>query len=281
MERDKRQSSQPPDPAPWLTVVIPAYNEERRIREPLAAVCAYLGAQSYEAEIVVVDDGSSDGTFAAVRETAAPWDLRVRVVRYRPNRGKGHAVKTGIALARGERILMTDADLSTPIEEAGRLLAGLDAGADVVIGTRKTPGADIRVRQPWYRERLGRAFTWIVRHSIADVSDVTCGFKAFRRQAAKEIFGRVRIPDWTFDAEAMMLVAYLGYRLEEVTVRWDDRAGTKVRVVRDVIRSLRGLVRIRTNAARGLYRTAVPALPAGEVWDSRAERRAAAGTPAR
>jgi dolichyl-phosphate beta-glucosyltransferase len=257
--------------------VIPAYNEEARIGAPLVAIGAYLRAQPHATEVVVVDDGSADATSAVVRRTASTSELPpVRLVRYERNMGKGYAVKTGVAHARGERILVCDADLSTPIAEADRLLPLLDAGADVVIGTRKTPGADIRVRQPWYRERLGRAFTWIVRHTIADVSDVTCGFKAFRRPAAQAIFDRVRIRDWSYDAEAMMLVAYLGLRLEEVPVRWDDRPGTKVRLVRDVTRSLGGLLRIRLNAARGLYRLPTDTPVAGEVWDSTTAPRAAA-----
>jgi dolichyl-phosphate beta-glucosyltransferase len=260
----------PPGPTgapPWVTVIMPAYNEAARLREPLAAVQAYLAAQPWPAEVVVVDDGSEDGTFDVARE-ATVAGVPVRVFRYAQNAGKGYAIRYGVAEARGERVLFTDVDLSTPIDEAGALLARLDAGADVAIGSRKTPEARILVRQPWLRERLGKGFTWLVRHAIVDVSDVTCGFKAFRAAAARDVFGRLRVPDWTFDAEILMLARRRGYRIDEVPVRWQDRAGTKVRVVRDVLRSLLGLVRIRANLARGVYDAPAPALPPAVSWDS-------------
>jgi glycosyltransferase involved in cell wall biosynthesis len=266
---------------PWLSVVIPAYNEAARVREPLLGVLAHLRARPYTAEVVLVDDGSDDDTLAVVRRTASGSDVPVRTFRYARNAGKGYAIRYGVAHALGERILFTDVDLSTPIEEADRLLAPLDAGADVAIGTRKTPGALIVIHQPWYRERLGKAFTWMVRRWIVDVSDVTCGFKAFRRPAADDIFGRLRLHDWSFDAEALMLARRLGYRIDEVPVRWEDRAGTKVRLMRDVTRSLLGLVRIRLNLARGRYRTLAPPLQASEVWSSSPAARVVAPTGGR
>jgi glycosyltransferase involved in cell wall biosynthesis len=266
---------------PWLTVVVPAYNEAARIAAPLAAIHAYLRAQPWSSEVVVVDDGSADATFALVREVARDWTLPVRAFRYQPNAGKGYAIKYGIAHARGERILFTDADLSTPIDEATRLLAALDAGADVAIGSRKMAGAHITRHQPWLRERLGKVFTWMVRKLIADVSDVTCGFKAFRGEAARDIFSRVRVFDWSFDAEVLLLVRQLGYRLSEVAVDWADCPGTKVRLGRDVLRSLEGLLRIRGNAARGLYATPTGLAQEAESWESLSATRAPAITPAR
>jgi len=265
---------------PSLSVVIPAYNEAGRIREPLASVHAYLRAQPYESEVVVVDDGSEDATFDVVRNATRGWDVPVRAFRYRPNVGKGYAIKFGVARARGDRILFTDADLSTPIEQTGAFLARLDAGADIVIGSRKTPWAEIVVHQPWYREQLGKAYTRLVRRVIADVSDVTCGFKAFRAAAAKDIFARVRLYDWSFDAEVLLLVRQLAYRLDEVAVRWEDRAGSRVRLVRDVARSLWGIVRIRANALRGVYRTSTLDLPDGDAWEW-TPRPSVARTPAR
>jgi len=270
-----------PSRTPSLSVVIPAYNEARRIGEPLASVHAYLRAQPYESEVIVIDDGSDDGTLDVVRDATSGWDVPVRAFRYAANAGKGYAIKFGVARARGDRILFTDADLSTPIEQTTEFMARLDAGADVVIGSRKTPWADIRVHQPWYRERLGMAYTWLVRRSIADVSDVTCGFKAFRAGAARDLFARIRLHDWSFDAELMLLVRLLGYRLDEVPVRWDDRAGTRVRLLRDVVRSLYGILRIRANAARGLYRTSTAPLPDAGGWEWIPRPSAAPRTPAR
>jgi glycosyltransferase involved in cell wall biosynthesis len=266
-----------PSASPRVTVIVPVYNESTRLREPLTAVQTYLQAQPYQAELVVVDDGSDDGTFEMVRD-ATCGGVPVRAFRYARNAGKGYAIKYGVAQARGELILFTDVDLSTPIDEAGALLARLEDGADVVIGTRKTPGARIVVRQSWLRETLGRGFTWLVRHAITDVSDVTCGFKAFRAAAARDIFARLRIYDWSFDAEALMLARTLGYRLDEVPVTWQDRPGTKVRMLRDVVGSLVGLARIRWNMARGVYRTPAGALQPGEVWESSARPRLAPST---
>jgi dolichyl-phosphate beta-glucosyltransferase len=265
---DSQPSAGSAAPTPWLSVVIPAFNESGRIAAPLTAVRDYLCAQPYSSEVVVVDDGSSDATFDLVCETARGWPLPVRAFRYQPNAGKGYAIKFGIAHARGQHVLFTDADLSTPIEETASLLAALAAGADVAIGSRKMPGATIVVHQPWLRERLGKVFTWLARQLIADVSDVTCGFKAFRGAAARDIFSRVRVYDWSFDAEVLLLATRLGYRLSEVPVRWADCAGTKVRLGRDVLRSLEGLARIRLNAARGRYAQPVGLVDSVATWES-------------
>jgi dolichyl-phosphate beta-glucosyltransferase len=255
-------------PAPLLSVVIPAFNESGRIGAPLLAVRDYLQAQPYRSEVVVVDDGSTDTTFDLVCEAARGSTLPVRAFRYQPNAGKGYAIKFGVAHARGRHVLFTDADLSTPIEETSRLLAALEAGADVAIGSRKMAGADIVVHQPWLRERMGKVFTWLARQLIADVSDVTCGFKAFRGAAARDIFSRVRVYDWSFDAEVLLLATRFGYRITEVPVRWADCAGTKVRLGRDVLRSLQGLARIRLNAARGAYAHPVGLTDRVASWES-------------
>lgn len=256
---------------PSLSVVVPAYNEAERIGAPLADILAYLDAQPYSAEVVVVDDGSTDQTFAFVQAVARGTRIPVRAFRYQTNAGKGFAIKCGVAQARGQRILFTDADLSTPIEDTARLLAALEAGADVAIGSRKIQGARIVVPQPWWRMLLGKMFTWLVRCLIAGVSDATCGFKAFQGTAGREIFARVRVYDWSFDAEVLMLTRRLGYRLVEVPVRWEDRAGTKVRLLRDVPRSLRGLIRIRLNDARGVYRQPGGATAVVDRWESGVE----------
>jgi glycosyltransferase involved in cell wall biosynthesis len=255
-----------PAAVPALTVIVPAFNEADRIAAPLREIGAYLAAQDYGAEIVVVDDGSDDGTVEVVCDAAAGFAPAVRVLRCEVNRGKGHALKVGFAAARGEQILFTDADLSTPIEGAGRMLTALNEGADIAIGSRKAPGAEIAKHQPWYREQMGRIFTLIVRGLIADVSDATCGFKAFRAEVGRDLFSRVRVFDWSFDAEVLWITRQRGYRLAEVPVHWEDRAGTKVSLLTDTLRSLRGLARIRINAARGRYAAPQPAERAREVW---------------
>lgn len=263
-----------PASAPALTVIVPAFNEALRIASPLREIAEYLAARDYSAEIVVVDDGSSDDTAGVVRDVAGSIDVPLVLARYLPNRGKGGALKAGFALSRGLKVLFTDADLSTPIAESAALLEALDNGADVAIGSRKSPGARVLKHQPWYREQMGRVFTLLARLVIADVSDVTCGFKAYQGDAGRDVFARVRVFDWSFDAEVLWIAGELNLTVVEVPVRWEDRVGTKVNLLRDTLLSLAGLVRIRWNAARGRYALATDttkiadAEPPVEVWRS-------------
>jgi dolichyl-phosphate beta-glucosyltransferase len=256
------------DPKIALSVVVPAHDEQARIQEPLRAMVDYLSKRSDTSELIVVDDGSRDATFDVVREILADAPFRCEVVRYERNRGKGHALKVGFARARGERILFTDADLSTPIEEADRLLAALDDGSDMVLGSRKLVGARLEVRQPWYREKLGAVFTWLVERLIAPVSDATCGFKAYRGDIGRELFGAVRIYDWSFDAELLFIAKRRGYRMAEIPVTWRDTPGTNVRILRDIVGSLVGLARIRLHGLRGLHEHAQPADVHLDVWST-------------
>jgi dolichyl-phosphate beta-glucosyltransferase len=253
-----------------LSLVVPAYNEAERIADSLTAIGAFLESRSWRSEIVVVDDGSRDSTFGVACGVAERLSVPVRIVRYAKNRGKGCALKVGFSQSRGDRILFSDADLSTPIEEAEALLARLDEGCDVVIGTRKNMEASIEVHQPWLRERLGRIYTRLVHAFIADVSDSTCGFKAFRGDVGRALFERVRAYDWSFDAEVLHLAERGGHRIGEVGVPWSDRAGTKVRLLRDVPNSLLGLVRIRLHSAAGHYREPLPLDFPIETWSNAA-----------
>jgi dolichyl-phosphate beta-glucosyltransferase len=250
---------------PSLTVVIPAHNEARRIAGPLRVVDAYLRQAHPGSDIVVVDDGSTDATRQVVTEVAATLATPLTLLASTPNRGKGFAVRVGMLHARGARVLMTDADLSTPIAELAKLSAAMDAGPDVVIGSRKMPGAAIEVHQPWLREAMGRVFTGLVRALIVSVSDVTCGFKLFSRPAAQAIFARVTLDDWSFDAEALYLARRLGLTLVEVPVLWRDMEGTKVRRGRDAIRSAVGIARIVRNRVAGRYAGGPAPAPAGVV----------------
>ena len=255
-----------------LTVVIPAYNESARISAPLRRVSDHLAAHHPASEILVVDDGSTDGTPGVVEALAAALACPVRVIGSGANRGKGHAVRQGMLAAAGTLVLMTDADLSTPIDQLERLLVAIRAGADVVIGSRKMAGAVIEERQPKLREAMGRVFTFLTAIFVVDVSDVTCGFKVFRREAALAVFSRATLDDWSFDAEALFLTRRLGFRLVEVPVRWRDTAGTKVRRGRDAVQSAIGLARILWNQARGRY-----ALTTGHPGASAARRTGASG----
>ena len=242
-----------PRERPYLSVVIPVYNETRRLEQPLRSIAAYLALLEYPVELVISDDGSADGSFDLIQSLGAEFEVPVRAVRYDRNRGKGYALKVGFAHARGERILFSDVDLATPIAELRSLQAALDAGCDIAIGSRNMAGADIRVHQPWYRERMGRVFTWLVRFFLADVSDATCGFKMFRGEVGRELFAHLRVDGWAFDAELLFLAKRRGLQITEIPVRWEDQSGTKVRLLKDAWNSLLGLIQIARNQRGGLY----------------------------
>ena len=240
------------DAEPELSVVIPAYNEAGRIAEPLRRIRDHIRGRHMTAEFVIVDDGSTDGTPEVVRRLAEQLGIVLRVLPS-GHRGKGSAVRIGMVAARGRAVLMTDADLSTSIEEIDRFLPVLRDGAQVVIGSRKMPGAVIEVRQPILRESMGRVFTFLTQLLIVRVSDATCGFKLFTRDAAHQVFSRLTLDDWSFDAEALFVARKLGYVIREVPVAWRDSEGTKVHRGRDAVLAAIGLMRIRLNALTGRY----------------------------
>jgi dolichyl-phosphate beta-glucosyltransferase len=238
-------------PPPELSIIIPAYNEEKRLPATLRRIRDYLDRQPVAAEVLVVDDGSSDATAAVVARVARE-DRRVRLLAYGANRGKGYAVRHGMACARGSRLLMSDADLSTPIEELGRLSAAVDGGADVAIGSRVLPGSHLAVPQPRLRELVGRGFNGVVRLlALPGIRDTQCGFKLFTRAAARDIFPVLTVDQWCFDVEALLVARKLGYRIQEVPITWVNEANTKVNVLRDLARTALDLARIR---ARWLLR---------------------------
>ena len=235
---------------PALSIVIPAYNEAERLPPSLARVIDYLRRRSGSWEIVVVDDGSTDET--AERARAIGGEL-VRVLVNEGNRGKGYSVRRGMLEARGTHRLMTDADLSTPIEELERLEARLADGYDVAIASRALPGANIEVRQPWYRENMGRVFNLIVRVLILPgLYDTQCGFKLFTAAAAQEAFSAARLDGFSFDVEALYVARRRGRRIAEVPVTWRNDAATRVGSMKGFLAFV-DLLRIRANAWMGRY----------------------------
>ena len=239
---------------PRLSVVIPVYNETRRLATSVPTILSYFEAQPYSYELVIVDDGSSDGTADLARKLFASVK-NLRVIESRPNRGKGHAVKVGMLAARGKTRLFCDADLSTPLNELDHFWPFIDGGYDVVIGSRKMIGSHIVRHQPLWRESLGKVFTWLT-NTIATkgISDITCGFKCFSAAASQDLFSRSVVSDWSFDAEVLFIAQRHGYRIKEVPVTWHDTPGTKVRLLKDATNSMQGLMRIRLNAMRGRYK---------------------------
>lgn len=233
-----------------LSVVVPAYNEERRLSATIGVMLEALRARGGPFELIVADDGSRDATWTIVESTPG-----VRGVRLARNRGKGGAVRAGVLAARGDRILMTDADLSVSMDHLPSLERAMDAGAAVVIGSRRVPGARIAVPQPPLRNFAGRVFTWLARAALGvSIADFTCGFKLFRADAARDIFGRARLDRWAYDAEILFLAQRRGWRLAQVPVTWINSEATRVRMRRDVLSSIYELGLIRFNEARGVYR---------------------------
>ncbi len=239
---------------PRLSVVIPAYNEEKVLLPSLEKIHRYLSSRNISFEILPVDDGSLDRTNELALDFAEQHP-ECRPLRNPVNRGKGHSVRHGIEEARGEVILFSDADLSTPIEETEKFLDALDSGADVVIGSRDLPGSDVRVHQPWYRETMGRVFNRIVRMIvIRGIVDTQCGFKAFRRSTILPLLPLLRIERYSFDVEMLFVARRRGLEIREIPVIWINCIDTRVDALRDSIRMFVDLLRIRYYHLSGRYR---------------------------
>ena len=237
---------------PEVSVIIPTYNEAAVIGQTVQKVDQYLQEQGMTHEVLVVDDGSTDGTVRRVQEMmAAVPSLQFLGASHR---GKGAAVKHGVLAAQGRYLLFMDADYSTPIQEWQHCLPWLQDGHEVVISSRKMAGAMVPKRQSPLREAMGKAFTWLTNAMLGThVTDITCGFKCFRREAAQRIFRLQRMEGWAFDAEILFLARRFRYRVKEIPVRWTNDDSTKVRLMWDACRSLKELVAIRLGAVHGWY----------------------------
>ena len=258
----RSEGGQEPDATPYLSVVIPAYNEAARLPGTLHAVEAFLDAQPFASEIIVVDDGSADRT-AEIAARSLP-ESQIRLLR-EAHRGKGAAVRAGMLAARGACVLFTDADLAVPIEDTLRLLALLDAGCAVVIGSREGVGAS-REGEPTFRHVMGRVFNRLVRMiAVPGIDDTQCGFKLFRADAVAAIVPRLRLygsdaPEVRgarvtgFDVEVLVIARRQGFRIGEAPVRWRYGVQSKVRPVADTFWNLRDVLRVRVNDWRGYYR---------------------------
>jgi dolichyl-phosphate beta-glucosyltransferase len=229
----------------FISVVIPAFNEEKRIAPTLASIHDYLGKNAERFEIIVVDDGSSDKTAEVVSAVGAEKES-IRLLSDPGNRGKGFAVRKGILEASGDLILMTDSDLSTPIEEVEKFLPWIEQGYDIVMGSRALKESDLIRKQPLYRQSMGKFFNLLVRTIVlGGFHDTQCGFKMFRSGPAKKIFSSLKTEGFAFDVEAILRAKKIGCRIKEVPVRWINSPQSKVRVIRDSFRMFLDLLRIR------------------------------------
>ncbi len=232
-----------------ISIIIGAYNEDNRIIRSLKKIHDYLGKLDIDYEIIVVDDGSTDRTAVVVNDLI-PAIAGLRVIRYEINRGKGYALRTGVLASKGDMVLVSDADLSTPIEELDTLLPFLSENS-IAIGSRALALSKIEVKQPWWRMGMGKTFNRIVKLFImSDFCDTQCGFKLFEGNTARELFRQARIDRFAYDVEILALARKKGYRIAEVPIRWLNDTESKVNPLRDSLKMLIDLVRIRLSVGK-------------------------------
>lgn len=235
------------------SIIIPAYNESQRIVATLNRILSYIADEGWDAELIVVNDGSRDDTAEIVRRYVEKNPV-MRLVENPGNRGKGYSVRNGMLNARGQILLFSDADLSSPIEDAAKLIQAIDHGADIAIGSRWLQPDMQTERQPWHRQLFGRVFNLILRIVLGlRFKDTQCGFKAFNQKSAETIFPLQRIERWGFDPELVFLAQKHGFRVVEVPVHWAHDEKSTISPLRDGVRMFLEVLKIRWNALRGAY----------------------------
>jgi len=235
---------------PELSLIFPAYNEEELIQDTLDKAVNYLKKLKINWEIIVVDDGSKDKTAATVRKYG---NKNVSLIRLSRNLGKGAALRRGMLEAHGDYLIFSDADLSVDIKRTKDFFLALKS-TDVAIASRRTKGSDIVVHQPFARESMGKVFTALTRFLMGvNLSDFTCGFKGFRKEAAQDVFSHAKIDRWAYDAEILFLSHKYGYEIKEIPVAWKNREDTKVKLFDAIVTSFRDLIRIRWWNILGKY----------------------------
>jgi dolichyl-phosphate beta-glucosyltransferase len=236
---------------PFLSIVIPAYNEEKRLPKTLEQVLSFINSQNYPSEVLVVENGSADNTLAIAQSFAERYP-QFRVV-HNPERGKGLAVRRGMLEAKGDYRFMCDADLSMPIQEVSRFLPPMLNDYDIAIASREAPGA-VRYNEPYYRHFVGRGYNLLIRWlALPSLQDTQCGFKCFRSEVAEELFRRQTFTGWSFDVEVLFIGRVRGYRIVELPIPWYYNAESKIRVFSDSFSMGRDLIKMRLNALRGVY----------------------------
>ncbi len=237
--------------SPFLTIVIPAYNEENRLPQTLPKVAEFAEKQDYITEVLVVDDGSKDRTAEVVESFAAKHDC-IRLIRAEHG-GKGHAIKTGMLQARGEYAFLCDADLAMPISELPKFLPPQQNGFQIAIGSREIKGA-VRYNEPGYRHLMGRVFNLLVKlTAVPGFEDTQCGFKCFHQSVTKDLFSSQTIDGFGFDVEVLYVAQKRGYHIIEIPIHWYHQTESKVHPVRDTLRMIQDIVVVRQNDRRGVY----------------------------
>ncbi len=238
---------------PDLSIVIPAYNEEKVIEKTLKEVIEYLEGKSLLYEILVVCDGCKDNTSSIAKKIKQEND-KIRIIDRKVNMGKGFSVRQGCLEAKGAYIFFTDADLSTPIEEIEKLLKWLQKGYDIAIGSRALKESDIQIHQSWYRETMGKIFNLFVQTlAVRGIKDTQCGFKGFKKEVVQKIFPRQTINGFSFDVEILYIARKLGHKLKEVPVRWLNRVESKLNPLKHSFLMLLDLINIRIKDWKGNY----------------------------
>jgi len=239
--------------SPFLSLIIPVYNEEKRLPHALGKLSAFLEKQAYPGEVLVIENGSTDGTLHLAQQYAREYpNLRVF---HEPEPGKGNAVRRGMTEARGSYRFVCDVDLSMPVEEINHFLRPALADFDIAIASREAPGA-VRYNEPYYRHLTGRVFNYLIRLLVLpDIQDTQCGFKCFRAAVAEDIFRYQTLTGWSFDVEILHIARQRGYRIIEVPIHWHYSPESKIHILRDSWRMFLDLLTIRRNARRGVYDT--------------------------
>lgn len=236
---------------PFLSIIVPAHNEEKRLPNTLEQVFRFLEKQPFTSEVVVVENGSDDHTYELAQEFARAHENLLAIKNDR--RGKGLAIQRGVQQATGEYIFLCDADLSMPIEEISKFLPPQLKNVDVAIASREAPGA-VRYNEPYYRHFTGRVFNTLIRLLVLPtLQDTQCGFKCIRADVARDIFPYQTLSGWAFDVELLYIARHRGYHVVEIPIHWHFNADSKISVFRDSLRMFLDLLLIRRNAHRGLY----------------------------
>lgn len=236
-EQEKREE--------FISVIIPVYNESSRIFHTLSTIDDYFRSRFRGFEIIVVNDGSLDDTRDIVLRARGKI-TSIKYVGYRENRGKGYAIRQGVFVSTGDLILISDADLSAPVEEVEKLLVVYDSGYHIIIGSRAMKGSDIRVKQPAWRMLMGKTFNRLVRLLLLkEFKDTQCGFKLFQGAGGRELFRRATIDRFAYDVEILCLAKRAGHMVKEVPIRWDNSPGSKVNPVRDSLQMAKDILKIR------------------------------------